>query len=210
MVFQRISISFVFVCVAAIPVLSQHGVTHGTEKLATLLQGMYSNEAQSRVDTSYFDVRLRIVRIWRARTDAVWLYAEQSLASMQSKPYSQRIYCIQQKNDSAFESKILTLRYPLRFAGEWRRENLLKNQTPDSLTERTGCELLFYRRNDGIYVGATIGSGCQTYLRGSAYTTSGITVFPEKLIVWERGFDSSGKQTWGAIKGGYEFIKMKE
>jgi hypothetical protein len=135
---------------------------------------------------------------------------EQSLASMQSKPYRQRIYRLAQKNDTTFESAIFILRYPLRFAGEWRRENMLRHQTPDSLAEMNGCGIVLYRKRNGAYSGTTVGTNCSSELRKAVYSTSDITVAADRLILWDRGFDASGQQVWGATKGGYEFIKKPE
>lgn len=189
---------------------SQKSISPETERLAAVMQGSYSSEAQARRDTAYFDVRLRVARIWRRRTDAAWLYVEQALASMQGKPYRQRIYRLRQLSDSTFESAVFTLREPLRFAGEWRGENLLKNITPDSLTERQGCAVALLRKKDGTYTGGTTGTGCPSDLRGAAYATSEIVLYPDKMLTWDRGFDTSGRQAWGAMKGGYEFIKRTE
>lgn len=192
-------------------VAAQKKATPDLERLAVMMQGSYSNEAQSKRDTSYFDLRLRIARIWQYRTDAIWFYVEQSLASLQTKPYRQRVYRLKQLNDTTFESAIFTLRDPMRFAGEWRRENLLKHLTPDSLSERTGCAVILYKKHNGIvFTGSTVGTNCPSDLRGAAYSTSEIAVLPDKLISWDRGFDNTGKQAWGAVRGGYEFIKKAE
>lgn len=207
---QGIGVVIGLLCAASTALAQQNGVTTETERLSAVLQGSYNNEAQSRADADYFDIRMRIARIWRWRTDAVWLYMEQSLASMQGKPYRQRIYRLVQKNDTTVESAIFILRYPLRFAGEWRRENLLKHQTPDSLAEMSGCGIVLYRKRNGVYSGATTGSNCSSELRKAVYSTSDIIISADKLVMWDRGFDASGKQVWGAIKGGYEFVKKPE
>ncbi|WP_188926788.1 CpcT/CpeT family chromophore lyase [Shewanella algicola] len=31
----------------------------------------------------------------------------------------------------------------------------------------------------------------------------------DKIVSWDRGFDSNDQQVWGAVKGGYEFIKAQ-
>lgn len=188
-------------------VAAQKRVAPNLDRLAVMMQGSYSNEAQSRRDTSYFDIRLRIARIWQHRTDAIWLYVEQSLASLQTKPYRQRVYRLKQVSDTTFENAVFTLRDPMRFMGEWRKENLLKNLTPDSLAERMGCAVILYKRRDGTFAGGTVGTSCPGDLRGAAYATSEVIVLPNKMISWDRGFDRTGRQTWGSVRGGYEFIK---
>ena len=32
----------------------------------------------------------------------------------------------------------------------------------------------------------------------------------DRLLSWDRGFDAAGKQVWGAEKGPYEFLRVKE
>jgi hypothetical protein len=32
----------------------------------------------------------------------------------------------------------------------------------------------------------------------------------EELISWDRGWNNADKQVWGAVKGGYHFVKIKE
>lgn len=190
---------------------SAQKATPDLERLASMMQGSFSSETQSKRDTTYFDIRLRIARIWQHRSDALWFYVEQALASLQTKPYRQRVYRLTQLNDTTFESAVFTLREPMRFAGEWRRENLLKNQTPDSLAERTGCAVILHKQHNGIvFTGGTIGTNCPSDLRGATYATSEVAILPDKMISWDRGFDKSGKQVWGAVRGGYEFIKKDE
>jgi hypothetical protein len=43
---------------------------------------------------------------------------------------------------------------------------------------------------------------------GAVYATSEVTVTPEALISWDRGFGAAGEQVWGAVTGGYVFKKL--
>jgi hypothetical protein len=36
-----------------------------------------------------------------------------------------------------------------------------------------------------------------------------VKVNPEGLTTWDRGFDASGKQVWGSVKGAYEFKRRR-
>jgi hypothetical protein len=80
--------------------------------------------------------------------------------------------------------------------------------TPDSLVLRDGCAVLLTRRPDGVFEGGTAGQGCRSDLRGAAYATSVIVLLPERLVSWDRGFDESGQQVWGAVRGGYVFDRL--
>ena len=110
-------------------------------RLANWLQGSYSSELQAKKDSDFFDIRLHISRIWQDKKDGFWFYVEQAVASSQEKPYRQRVYHLTQLSDSKFESAVFTLPKPLRFAGDWKKENALAQMTPDSLEKRKGCSV---------------------------------------------------------------------
>ncbi len=180
-----------------------------TERLVTMMQGSFSSEEQSANDSDYFDIRLEMKRIWPERTDAKWLYVEQAVASMKEKPYRQRVYKITNTNEGRFESAVFTMKDPLRFAGEWGKENPLSGLTPDSLEVREGCSVYLTLMNNGSYEGSTNGKDCQSDLRGAKYATSEVVISDEGIKSWDRGYDENDKQVWGAEKGGYVFKRIK-
>ena len=85
----------------------------------------------------------------------------------------------------------------------------LAGLTPDSLADRQGCSIYLHKRGKKMFSGATTGKECQSSLRGAAYATSEVTVYPDKLVSWDRGWDKDDKQVWGAEKGGYVFVKER-
>ncbi len=180
-----------------------------TERLVTMMQGSFSSEEQSANDSDYFDIRLEMKRIWPERSDAKWLYVEQAVASMKDKPYRQRVYKITNTYEGRFESAVFTLKDPLRFAGEWKKENPLSGLIPDSLEAREGCSVFLTLMNNGSYEGSTNGKDCQSDLRGAKYATSEVVISDEGIKSWDRGYDENDKQVWGAEKGGYVFKKLK-
>ena len=58
--------------------------------------------------------------------------------------------------------------------------------------------------------GRTLGDLCKSTLRGAAYATSVVSIGRAALVSWDRGFDESGKQVWGAVKSGYVFEKIAD
>jgi CpeT protein len=46
-------------------------------------------------------------------------------------------------------------------------------------------------------------------LRGATYATSEVIIKNQQMISWDRGYDSSDRQVWGAEKGGYVFEKIR-
>ncbi len=189
-------------------VVSSSGKPSDIERLAQMLAGNYSSVKQAEKDTAYRDIRMHIKRIWQNRTDGVWFYVEQAVATKQDKPYRQRIYRLTQTNDSTFENAVYTLPNPLRFTGEWKKLNLLYSLTPDSLSLRNGCSVILHARGND-FEGNTDGKNCSSDLQGAAYANSQVTVTPKMLLSWDRGYTSSGELVWGEAKGPYQFIRQK-
>ncbi len=177
------------------------------DRLATWITGTFSSAEQAQSDTDFFDIRLQIVRIWPQRTDGYWLYVEQATAAAQEKPYRQRVYHLHQLSSDLFESRVFTLNQPEAFINGFKRPDGLTSLSLDSLTLRNGCSIILRKMGDSSFVGTTIANGCESSLRGASYATSVVELSAEQLISWDRGFDNTGKQVWGATKGGYVFRK---
>lgn len=176
--------------------------------LVNMLEGSFSSEEQSNNDSDYFDIRLHMKKIWTDRADGKWLYAEQSVAQYPDNPYRQRVYKITQTGSNSFESEVFTLNDPLRFTGEWQKENPLSDLIPDSLTSREGCTVYLTLINDTTFQGSTKDNNCPSERSGAKYATSEVIITKDGITSWDRGFDESGKQVWGAVKGGYIFRRI--
>lgn len=177
--------------------------------LVRLMEGTFSSEEQSKNDTDYFDITLHMKKIWHDRTDGQWLYVEQALSSNQDAPYRQRVYRITNTYEGRFESAVFMFNNPMRFTGEWKKENPLSGLNPDSLTQREGCSVFLTLMNDGSYEGGTSGKECLGEQRRAKYVTSEVKISEEGILSWDRGFDENDVQVWGAEKGGYFFKRIK-
>jgi hypothetical protein len=177
------------------------------EALVDYMVGSYSSEEQAEKDSSYFNIELEMVQIWKDRTDGPWLYIEQAATETKEKPYRQRVYQIRQRSDGKVESIVYSIPNPLRFAGDYKKEFPLLRLIPDSLSQKSGCEVVLYRADDGYFEGGTVDKNCTSDLRGASYTSSEVMIDRDKMITWDRGFDENGNQVWGATKGGYIFKK---
>lgn len=181
-----------------------------TERLASMMVGSFSSAAQAKNDPENFrNITLHMVRVWADRPDGPWLYVEQATAEAPAKPYRQRVYRLVRLGDGSIRSDVYTLPGdPLGFAGSWQSPRPLAGLSPDQLTLREGCSILLLPQSDGTFKGATSGTGCASDLRGAKYAVSDALVTPDRLVSWDRGYDESGKQVWGATQGGYIFIKQ--
>jgi hypothetical protein len=177
------------------------------DQVASMLEGSFSSSAQAAADSAYFDIRLVMARIWPDRGDGPWLYVEQAVAGATDRPYRQRVYRVTDDGSRA-RSDVYTLRRPERFVGAWRDPGIFASLTPDSLALRDGCAVFLRPADAGGFIGGTEGNACRSDLRGAAYATSEIVLTPERLLSWDRGFDGSGAQVWGAEKGGYVFERL--
>lgn len=176
-------------------------------KLVELMQGKFSSELQAKNDTSYFNISLIMTPIWSDRTDGKWLYVEQAVASNLDKPYRQRIYHLQQYAKDTFTSSIYTIQNALSFAGLQNDKSKRDQLTFNLIDLKEGCTVTLVHKNN-MYEGGTYEDKCPSDLRGAKYATTKITLKKGELISWDQGFDSTGKQVWGATKGGYIFIKQ--
>jgi CpeT protein len=176
--------------------------------LYNLMIGSFSSENQSKDDSSYFDIRLKMVPMW-SESEYYWLYVEQAMATNENKPYRQRVYRISKLNDTTIESRVYTIKNGEQYFGEWKLENPLANLTIDSLDERKGCSIFLNKINKNEFSGSTNKSDCESSLKGASYATSFVNIYTDMIISWDRGFDKDDNQVWGAENGGYIFVKLE-
>lgn len=179
------------------------------KKLAALMAGEFSSEEQAKNDSTFFHIKLRMKPIWKNKKDGFWFYVEQSAAETEDKPYRQRVYHLYRHDETTIVSKVYEMPNPENYVGGWKDENKLKNLNADSLIDRQGCSIFLRRNADETFSGSTPGKKCLSSLRGANYATSEVTIYKDKLVSWDRGWDKDDKQVWGAIKSGYIFKKLK-
>jgi len=180
------------------------------ETLVYLMTGSFSSEKQAQADSTFLDIRLEMAPIWTEREDGYWLYVEQAAASSLERPYRQRVYHVTQVNDSTFSSKVYEIENPLRFAGVWEKQQPLAGLSPDSLLERTGCEIILTAESDSVFVGSTVDKNCLSELRGASYATSEVRIDPTGMTTWDRGWTDTDSQVWGSESGGYRFDRVNK
>ena len=177
------------------------------KRLAGFMAGSFSSKEQAAEDKAFFDVRLHMAPIWTDRKGEHWLYVEQAMAGALEKPYRQRVYKLVWKDGDPVSVVYTLPGDALKFAGAWKKPEVLAKLKPTDLTEREGCAIVLKKKTDGNYSGSTVGKGCASDLRGAKYATSEVTITADTLTSWDRGYDGAGKQVWGAVKGPYVFKK---
>tara|TARA_R110002050_G_scaffold11122_2_gene37863 strand:- start:64257 stop:64871 length:615 start_codon:yes stop_codon:yes gene_type:complete len=174
--------------------------------LVSFMEGKYSSQKQAEADTNYMHITLDMVQIWEDNKDGAWLYVEQTAAWTPGKPYRQRVYHLEQQSDSTFSSTILSLPDAKRFVGTRENRDLINTLNPDSLTVLPGCAL-HVTFKDGGFIGATGVGECLNSWGDAVYATSEVAIYADSLYSWDRGYDSTNTQVWGAENGGYQFLK---
>lgn len=188
-------------------IAQQHVGQAELELLRSHMSGSFSSALQAKNDSDFYEIHLHMKPIWEDRKDGFWLYVEQAIVSALDKPYRQRIYHVSLLNDTTLSSSVFELKSPLRFAGAYNNVDLLKSLTADSLEAREGCTIYLHPRSNHTFVGSTFQQACLSSLRGATYATSEVVISKDLLVSWDRGWDSQGKQVWGAVSSGYQFVK---
>ena len=174
------------------------------------MSGSFSSANQAKADTNFLDIRLEMVPIWPDQKPGYWLYVEQAAAWNLDKPYRQRIYHLTAGENRNFSSAVYTFKNPLRFAGKYKTPEVFDVLTPDSLLLREGCAIIMKKQADGTFSGSTVDNECGSDLRGASYATSEVTIYADKLVSWDRGWNAEHEQVWGSVKGGYIFEKVNK
>jgi len=173
--------------------------------LRSWMLGSFSSEAQSKADTDYFHISLRMIPIWKESPEDFYLYVEQAMAAKMDKPYRQRVYHVF-KDGEEIVSRIYSLPKPERFVGRNSNDPEFNLITPDSLILKSGCDVrLMYDSVNRNFTGKTDEGTCPSDRSGAAYTTSEVTLYEGRMVSWDRGWNNEKTQMWGAVKGGYDF-----
>lgn len=184
----------------------------GEDRLLTLrayLTGSFSSADQAAREPAYYDIVLHMTPMWTWRDDGPWLYVEQAVGATADRPYRQRVYKLERSGDGRFWSRVFEFPEPAAHAGAWRSGSPLSELSPADLEERVGCAITMSWDNASrTFTGSTAGTGCPSELNGAAYATSQVVLAPDRLITWDRGYDKTGQQVWGATEGGYEFTRI--
>lgn len=168
------------------------------------MQGSFDSKAQAERDSAFYAISLHMHQVWPERGH--FLYVEQALASMQEKPYRQRIYQLKAEGDEV-ASYVYKLPADSLWIGKWREPASFETLILEDLDLLEGCEVRLTRLDADHFKGATGDQTCPSSLYGASYAQSEVEVTEGRVVSWDRGFDADGNHIWGAEKGGYEFVK---
>ena len=178
-------------------------------EVARLLAGRFDSSAQAARDRRYFEVQLHACAVEAPALGEHVLYVEQAMLSAVDAPYRQRVYVVTEEGD-AVVSAVLELDAPEQVIGicdfsATDRARVLGERT---LTPLEGCEVVLRPTEEG-FSGSTRGEACANDYGGAVYATSEVTVTETQVISWDRGYDATGAQVWGATDGAYVFDRVE-
>jgi len=182
--------------------------------LTTWFAGHYNNSTQVRRDTTAQQTFAYVVPIWENLvTDALWFYEE--ITNDKQQVISQRIYRFADVNAVQWEAVIYELPDIQKYAGEWQKPMPFDGFDPEvDLTGMAECTIIFSKKGDTKYSGASIRKECRYGKLNAYYVMTSIDIYEEKLVRADRGFEHDHTQMWGptAEEKGFEFkkIDMKE
>jgi CpeT protein len=174
-------------------------------QLYQALQGSFDSSAQAAADPEYKTIHLVICAADARDLGERVLYVEQAAAEARNKPYRQRLYVVQPAGPSQAISRVFELKDPASSVGACERGRPRFNAA--QAEERVGCGVTLALAADGTLAGGTEGQKCASTLRGASYATSQVRLDAKVLTSWDQGFDATGAQVWGAVKGPYAFVR---
>lgn len=179
-------------------------------KLMQWMSGTFTSSNQANEDDSFFDITLHMYPIWPSKSDenSFYLYVEQAVTFKQEEPYRQRVYRVSKEGPNKFTSEIFTIPEDENYIGAFRKTDPLGDLSVKDLSKKKGCavNLSFEKK---AFRGSTDGKSCKSDLQGASYATSEVVIEKDQIYSWDRGFDDSGEQVWGAEKGGYIFERVE-
>jgi len=180
------------------------------KKLTSWFAGHYNNQTQVRRDTTAQNAYAYVVPIWENLvTDALWFYEE--ITNDKQQVISQRIFRFADVNAVQWEAVIYELPDIQRFAGEWQKPLPFDGIDPEvDLTGLSECTIIFSKKGETKYSGASIRKECRYGKLNAYYVTTAIDIYEEKLVRADRGFEHDHTQMWGptAEQKGFEFKKI--
>ena len=177
------------------------------KEFAALIPGYHSTEAMWKKDSTFSNVQLHIVPIWKEDKDGFWFYLEQAEVKSLQRPYRQAILHVTSSVAEVISSN-LAIKNRLSFAGAWKDETLLAKLSKADLDLSNACDIHFTKVSSKNFKGGTTKGGCANQYRGASYFTNESELTDKSLKSWDRGWKADGQIAWRPASQGYTFDKL--
>ncbi len=178
--------------------------TANFEKLATMMEGNFSSQKQSKNNSHYKSILLRMTPIWKDK--GTYFVVEQTLFDNQDKPFSIQIHKLYQRRYDIIR-EVYTIKNEQEWLEKRKDSQNYSHFSEADLELQAGCEILIRQSADGSYSGHT-GHDCHLTEFAATYSSAGIVVTDNQIRLWEQGYDKDWNLLWGNVKGGYVLDKM--
>ncbi len=185
-----------------------------TNELITLAQwmaGSFSNQKQAQNNPQLF---AHIHIIFRPLPfeffKGIGFYSEQVYDYALWSPYRQGVHRVVPQNGE-FYIENYSLKDAVRYAGAGRELDILKTITPDCITRRDRCAMIFWR-DGAMFRGAVEpGNGCLIEKNGrKTYLVSDVELTEDTWVSLDKGMDvNTHEQVWGSNYGSLRFEKRQ-
>ena len=183
--------------------------------LANYLAGEFSNQQQALGQPAwYVNLRLWIRPVPIFTDDSITLFAEQANILKLDLPYRPRILRLRERETIEVEFYMFKDLATARGAGQ--NKDLIGQITPQTIEFLTNCTLkVDTQKNGGEYCFDTspvTAEPCSVTYQGTTFQVFlGFQATANKLLTYDKGIDpKTGKGTWGALMGPYEFSKVRD
>jgi hypothetical protein len=177
--------------------------------VANHLIGVMDTTQQAQTNPRIAKVQMTTCAVdFSPKQDNIYLYQEQAIIDRLNQPYRQRILVIQPSPDnSTVESKAYKLNNAANFINFCNKDLTERRLSVSDLAESV-CTVLL-KPIAGGYQGETPPQGCPTNARGAVKITNTIILHCQGMDTSDRGYDSLGRQVWGAQDNFYQFRWQK-
>ena len=202
---------FLFIAVSIILMASCDEKGHRDseiEEFINAITGTFSSEDQSKNEIGYTNLTLVNTPIWTDRS-GYWIYSENFLSDQPNQVYLQRIISIERIDSITLKTTRYGLKKSDTYKNAWKNPDIFNNLDKEDLIYKTGCEMYYSKKTSTIYHGQNKPKSCLSDLENVAFLMSNIVLSEDKISVWIKGYNDSGKQIWGKIKGPYQYLRLK-
>jgi hypothetical protein len=184
--------------------------------LANYLAGEFDNQTQALEQPAwYVNLRLWIRPVPIFTEDSITLFAEQANVIKLDQPYRPRILRLRQKETIEVEFYMFEDLTTAQGAGQ--NKALIKQITPDKIKFLPNCTLKVAIQQLGNYqycfeTTPIIDQPCSVTYQGTTFQVFlGFKATAQELLTYDKGIDpNTGKGTWGALMGAYQFKKRQD
>ncbi|NET35746.1 MAG: chorismate mutase [Cyanothece sp. SIO1E1] len=187
------------------PSLAEPLTPQAVSEVAEYLIGVMDTSQQAAANPDFVSVQITTCAIAppNPEPDSIYLYQEQALSSDLTAPYRQRFLQLTLSADQQrVESHNFKPQEPEHWIGLCDQPNPVLTTQADLGTPI--CPIALRPSSLG-YVGSTPAGGCPVTLRGATRLTNVVVLHTDGMDTWDRGFDDSGTQLWGAQREPYRY-----